>query len=190
MLASIWLQLSNEQEAVLRALIESLASAHGTVPFQPHLTVCSPQSETSWDAAAEYVRSSGALPLRVAKRRISFSTTAPMRAVVIDAEVTPLLRTFREDLRRVTGAVEPPPPHISLLYAVDATGRQPRRLSDENTLKTIAEECARRVGDSEFVLDRPVIVATDGAWTNIKSWHVVRTLPGSDAAGTPQAVGP
>ena len=188
--ASIWLRLSDKQEGPLRELIERLSNAHGTVPFQPHLTVCSPQSETSWDAAAEYVRSSGALPLRVAKKRISFSTTAPMRAVVIDAEDTPLLRTFREDLRRVTGAVEPPPPHISLLYAVDATGRQPRRLSDENTLKTIAEECARRVGDSEFVLDRPVIVATDGAWTNIKSWHVVRTLPGSDAAGTPQAVGP
>ena len=189
MLASIWLQLSNEQEAALRALIESLASAHGTVPFQPHLTVCSPQSETSWDAAAEYVRSGTTLPLRVRKKRISFSTTAPMRAVVIDAEDTPLLRTFREDLRRVTGAVEPPP-HISLLYAVDATGRQPRRLSDENTLKTIAEECTRQVGEGEFVLDRPVIVATDGTWTNIKSWHAVRTLQGSDAAGTPQAVGP
>ena len=176
MLASIWLQLSNEQEAVLRALIESLASAHGTVPFQPHLTVCSPQSETSWDAAAEYVRSSGALPLRVAKKRISFSTTAPMRAVVIDAEDTPLLRTFREDLRRVTGAVEPPPPHISLLYAVDATGRQPSWSSDKGALSRIAEECVRQVDGSEFVLDRPVIVAPDGEWTNVKSWRVVRVL--------------
>jgi hypothetical protein len=36
MLASIWLQLSIEQEASLGALIEKMAAAHGTVPFQPH----------------------------------------------------------------------------------------------------------------------------------------------------------
>jgi hypothetical protein len=47
MVASIWLKLSDEQEASLRSLIERLAGAHGTVPFQPHLTVCSPQSEAS-----------------------------------------------------------------------------------------------------------------------------------------------
>ena len=174
--ASIWLRLSDEQEASLQALIERLAGARGTVPFQPHLTVCSPQSEASWDAAAEYVRCSTTLPLRVGKKRIAFSTTAPMRAVVIEVEDTLDLRNFREDLRRVTGAVEPPPPHISLLYAVDETGQQPRWSSDERTLKNIAEECARCVDASEFVLDRPVIVAPDGEWTNIKSWRVVRTL--------------
>jgi hypothetical protein len=177
MLASIWLQLSARQDAPLRALIEMLASTHGTVRFQPHLTVCSPQSNPdSWVAAAEYVRSSELLPLTVTKTRISCSTTAPMRAVVIDVEATPDLRTFREDLRRLTGALAPPPPHISLLYAVGDNGRQPNWSSDESTLKGIAEECARRVEASEFVLDRPVIVAPDGAWTNIKSWRVVRTL--------------
>jgi 2'-5' RNA ligase len=176
MLASIWLQLSNEQEAPLRALIGALASAHGTVPFQPHLTICSPQSEDSWDAAAEYVRGSEALPLSTAKGWISYSTTAPMRAVAIDVEDTPNLRSFREDLRRITGSAEPPPPHISLLYTVDDNGRQPSWSSDESVLKRIAEECARRVDASEFVLERPVIVVPDGAWTNIKSWRVVRML--------------
>jgi len=176
MLASIWLRLSDEQEASLQALIERLAGVHGTVPFQPHLTVCSPQSEAFWDAAAEYVRRSEALPLRVGKKRISFSTTAPMMAVVINVEDTPDLRTFREDLRRITDAVEPPTPHISLLYGVGETGQQPSWSSDESTLKSIAYECARRVGASEFVLDRPVIVAPDGNWTNIRSWRVVRTL--------------
>jgi 2'-5' RNA ligase len=176
MLASIWLRLSDEQEASLRSLIERLAGAHGTVPFQPHLTVCSPQSEASWDAAGEYVRRSEALPLRVGKKGISFSTRAPMRAVVIDVEDTPDLRTFRADLRRITDAVEPPPPHISLLYAVDETGQQPSWSSDESALKSIAEECARRVDASEFVLDHPVIVAPDGEWTNIRSWRVVRAL--------------
>ena len=44
MLASIWLQLSGCQHASLATMIERLASTHGTVPFQPHLTVCSPQS--------------------------------------------------------------------------------------------------------------------------------------------------
>jgi len=174
--ASIWLQLSGEQEGSLKELIERLANDHGTVPFQPHLTVCSPQSQDFWDAAAEYVRDSTALPLRVGRKRISFSTTAPMMAVVIDVENTPDLRTFREDLRRITGAVEPPPPHISLLYGVDETGRQPSWSSDEGALNHIAEECARQVEASEFVLDRPVIVAPDGQWTNVRSWRVVRAL--------------
>ena len=174
--ASIWLQLSGEQEGSLKELIERLANVHGTVPFQPHLTVCSPQSQDFWDAAAEYVRHTTALPLRVGKKRISFSTTAPMMAVVIYVENTPDLRTFREDLRRITGAVEPPPPHISLLYGVNETGRQPSWSSDEGALNRIAEECARQVEPSDFVLDRPVIVAPDREWTNIRSWRVVRTL--------------
>jgi hypothetical protein len=177
MLASIWLQPSGGQEAALGALIEMLASAHGTVPFQPHLTVCSPQSNPgSWEAAAEYVRGSRLLPLTVRKKRISYSTTAPMRAVVIDVEAAADLQTLRADLRRITGAVEPPPPHISLLYSVEETGRQPKWSSDENTLKGIAEECERLVEVSEFTLDRPVIVAPDGSWSNIRSWRMVRTL--------------
>jgi 2'-5' RNA ligase len=174
--ASIWLRLNDEQETALRALIERLAGAHRTAPFQPHLTVCSPQSGASWDAAAEYVRRSAALPLHVGKKRISFSTTAPMRAVVVDVEDTSELRRFREDLRRITGAVEPPPPHISLLYAVGEADRQPSWSSDDRRLKSIAEECEQRVDASEFVLDHPVIVAPDGEWTNIRSWRVVRTL--------------
>jgi len=59
---------------------------------------------------------------------------------------------------------------------VDQTGQQPSWSSDERTLKIIAEECARGVDASEFVLDHPVIVAPDGEWTNIKSWRAVRTL--------------
>jgi hypothetical protein len=177
MLASIWLQLSGEEEASLGALIARLASAHGTVPFQPHLTVCSPQSNPdSWDAAGEYIRGSRLLPLRVRKKRISCSATAPMRAVVIDVEAAADLQRFCKDLRRITGAAEPHPPHISLLYSVEETGRQPSWSSDESKLKTIAEECGRQVDAREFILDRPVIVTPDGAWTDIKSWRVVRRL--------------
>src|SRR6202022_2378942 len=133
MLASIWLQLRAEEEASLGALIAMLASAHGTVPFQPHLTVCSPRSNPdSWDAAAEYIRGSRLLPLSVRKKRISYSTTAPMRAVVIDVEAAADLQGFREDLRRIPGAVEPHPPHISLLYSVEETGRQPSWSADES----------------------------------------------------------
>ena len=97
-------------------------------------------------------------------------------AVVIQVEDTLDLRKFRDDLRQITGSVEPPPPHISLLYAVDENHRQPSWSSDESSLKSIAEECARRVEASEFVLDHPVIVAPDGEWTNIGSWRVMRTL--------------
>ena len=99
-----------------------------------------------------------------------------MRAVVIEVEDTPELGSFRDDLRRITGAVEPPPLHISLLYAVNEAGGQPSWSSDESTLKGIAEECGRQLDECEFVLDQPVIVAPDGAWTNIKSWRVMRKL--------------
>jgi hypothetical protein len=176
MLSAIWLQLGDEQNSLVGGLIARLAAAHGTMPFVAHLTVCSPPSEASWDAAADYVRGSKALPFRVAQKRISFSTTVPLRAVVIDLEDTPDLRAFRGDLRRITGAAEPAPPHISLLYAVDQTGLQPGWSSDEAILGGIAEECARYLGAAEFILDHPVIVATDGAWTNIRSWRVARTL--------------
>jgi 2'-5' RNA ligase len=176
-LASIWLQLSGKEEASLAALITVLASTHGTLPFQPHVTVCSPRANPhSWDTAAEYIRGSRLLPLRVKKKRISCSTTAPMRAVVIDIEVAADLQIFREDLRRITGAAEPDPPHISLLYSVEETGARPIWSSDESKLKTIAEECDRRVDAREFILDRPVIVTPDGAWTNIRSWRVARRL--------------
>ena len=100
----------------------------------------------------------------------------PTRAVVIDVEASAELQTFRADLRRITGAVEPPAPHISLLYSVEENGGQPKWSSDENTLKGIAEECERRLDIREFTLDQPVIVAPDGSWTNIRSWRVVRTL--------------
>jgi hypothetical protein len=95
---------------------------------------------------------------------------------VIDIEDTPDLRIFREDLRRINGADEPPPPHISLLYTVNETGQQSSWSSEEGTLKSIAEECGRQLEEREFVLEHPVIVAPDGEWTNIQSWHVVRTL--------------
>jgi hypothetical protein len=177
MLASIWLQLSGAAEASLGALIAMLATAHGTVPFPPHLTVCSPRANPdSWDAAAAYIRASRLLPLRVRKERISYSTTAPMRAVIIDVESTADLRSFREDLRRITGAAELHPPHISLLYSVEETGRQPSWSSDESRLKTIAEECSRRVDVRNFILDRPVIVTPDDTWTNVRSWRVARRL--------------
>jgi 2'-5' RNA ligase len=177
MLASIWLQLSGEEEGSLGALIAMLASVHGTAPFKPHLTVCSPQANPdSWDAAAEYIRGSRLLPLKVRKERISYSTIAPMRAVVVDVEATAGLRSFREELRRITGAAEPHPPHISLLYSVEQTGQLPNWSSDESRLKTIAEECDRLVDAREFTLDRPIIVAADGAWTNVSSWRVVRSL--------------
>jgi 2'-5' RNA ligase len=168
--------LGDEQKILVGGLIERLAVAHGTMPFVPHLTVCSPPSEACWDAAADYVRGSKALPFRLAHKRVSFSTAAPLRAVVIDVEDTPDLRTFRDDLRRITGAAEPAPPHISLLYAVDQAGRQPDWSSDKAVLEGIAEECTRYLGAAEFILGRPVIVATDGAWTNIRSWRVARTL--------------
>jgi hypothetical protein len=83
---------------------------------------------------------------------------------------------FPEDLRRITSAAKPPPPNISLLYAVNEAGQRPSWSSNERTLKSIGEECERHLDEREFVLDRSVIVAPDRAWINIKSWWVIRKI--------------
>src|SRR5260370_32176787 len=111
MLAAIWLHPAGEEQGILQSLIASLAARHGTAPFQPHLTVCSARDldPAKGDAAADYVRRSRLLPLAVSKAGISFSTTTPFRAVVIEIENTPELSSFRDELRRITGAGEPEP---------------------------------------------------------------------------------
>jgi len=176
-LASIWLQLHGEQEIAQREMIASLALLHGTVPFQPHLTVCGPQlSPAAWDAASEYVSDCKLLPLTVKKLAISHSANVPFRAVVIDVEDRADIRKFREDLRRITGAAAPPPPHISLLYALDGGTLRPMPSLDDDKLRAIAADCASRLAASEFVLDHPVIVVPERDWTNVPSWKVERNL--------------
>ena len=178
MLASIWLQLAGEQERMLRCLIESLAAQHGTVPFQPHLTVCGVPALTpaSNDMAADFVRRSCLLPFKLRRIGISYSTTTLFKALVVDLENTAELDTFRKPLRDITEGHEPEPPHISLLYPIDGSGRTTKWASSEGKLRAIAEECAARIETVEFVLDDPVIVTTDGSWTNIASWKTVRAL--------------
>ncbi len=178
MLASIWLQPIGEARSRLQDLIASLTARHETAPFQPHLTVCGAPDLTAAqsDAAADYVRRCGLLPFTLRKIGISYSTTAPFKAVVIDVENTPELRRFREDLRRITGAAEPEPPHISLLYTIDERAQRTSWSANETRLSAIAAECAARVADAQFILDHPVVVAPDGDWTNIGSWKIVREL--------------
>jgi len=178
MLASIWLQLVGEGRAIVQGLIAALAAEHGTLPFQPHLTVCGgPDLDPArWDEAADYVRQSGLLPLAVKKVRISYSTNVWSRAVVIDVEDGPAIAAFRAELSRLTGAAILAPPHISLLYTMADYGQRPNWAESEPQLKTIAEECAARLSASEFHLGDPVVVAPDGDWTNIRSWTVVRSL--------------
>lgn len=175
---SIWLQPTGQNQEMLRTVIAELAARYGTAPFQPHLTVCSAPDLDSvrTEAAADYVRGSALLPFAVRKVGISYSTTTPFRAVVIDVENIPELNAFREALRRITGAAEPEPPHISLLYTMSEHGERCGWWSDQTRLQAIAQECVTRVEATEFVLDHPVIVAPDGDLTNIKSWKVVRSL--------------
>jgi hypothetical protein len=178
MLASIWLQVVGEQRAILRDLIAALAAQHGTMPFEPHLTVCGgPDLDPAcWDAAADYVGRSGVLPLTVKKTGISYSTTVWSRAVVIDVENAPAIGSFRDELCRIAGAAILAPPHISLFYTVDDRGQRPIWAASEAGLQAIAEECAARVEATEFVLGEPVVVAPDRDWADIKRWKVVRRL--------------
>jgi hypothetical protein len=178
MLASIWLQVVSEERAMLRDLIAALAGQHETASFDPHLTVCGGPdlNPARWDAAADYVRHSGRLPLTVRKFRISYSTTVWSRAVVLDVENDTAIAAFREELSHVAGAAILAPPHISLLYTRDESGQRSSWAASETRLKAIAEECTARVESSEFALGDPVVVAPDGDWANIRSWKVVRSL--------------
>jgi len=178
MAASIWLQLASEQDARLRELIAALAAKNGTMAFQPHLTVCAVPnpSPAIADAAAAYVKSCRLLPLTVRKTGISTSPTVSFRAVIIDVENTPPLHAFREEVRRITGATELIAPHISLLYTIDATEQRTAWAANAERLQAIADEAAPRVAATEFVLAEPVVVTTDGEWTNIKSWTIIRHL--------------
>jgi hypothetical protein len=176
--ASIWLQLSGEADRVLRRTIAALASQHGTVPFQPHLTVCGiPPGDTAIaNAAAHYVKRSGGLPLRVGKTGISYSITAPFRAVVIDLENSPELYSLRSGLRQITGAPEPEPPHISLLYTIGEHQNPVVWAADEARLRGVAQSCEAQIEATEFVLDKPIVVAPESEWTNIRSWKIVGNL--------------
>ncbi len=178
MLASIWLQLVGEGRATVHSLIAALAAQHGTLPFQPHLTVCGGQDldPVCWDAVADYVRQRGLLPLTVRKARISYSTTVWSRAVVIDVEDGPAIAAFRAELSHLTGAAILAPPHISLLYTMADRGQRPSWAASEPQLREIAEECAAGLAACEFVLGDPVVVAPDGDWANIRSWTVVHSL--------------
>jgi hypothetical protein len=161
-------------------LIVTLAKRYGTAPFQPHLTVCSARSwdQAKSDAAARYIERTALLPLTVRKAGISYSTTTPFRAVVVDVENNAELGSFRETLRRIIGAPDLQSPHISLLYTIDECGERPEWWSSETRLRGIAQECAGRIEATELVLGNPVVVAPEGDWTNIKSWKVVWSFQG------------
>jgi hypothetical protein len=178
MLASIWLQVVGEHRATLHTLIAALAAENGTLPFEPHLTVCGgPDLDPlCWDAAAAFARQSGVLPLKVTKARISYSTVVWSRAVVIDLEDGPAIAAFRAEMSRLAGAAILAPPHISLLYTMSDRGQRPSWAGSEPRLGEIAEDCAAGFAASEFVLGDPIVVAPDSDWANIRSWKVVRSL--------------
>ena len=176
MVASIWLQPVGEEREILRDLIARLAAEYGTMPFEPHLTVCTIANPTSdaAQAAADYIATCRTLPLLVCKTGMLYSPTVPFRAVTIGVENAPDLRAFREMLRELTGANELVEPHISLLYTIDSDQQRTVWSGDEDKLRAIAGECERRLGASQFLLNDPILVAPDGDWTNIASWTTLR----------------
>ncbi|MGD9614982.1 MAG: hypothetical protein AB7H90_03165 [Alphaproteobacteria bacterium] len=176
MVASVWLQPIGGERKILRDLIARLAAEHGTMPFEPHLTVCTianPTPQTA-QAAADYIATCRTLPLPVRKTGLLHSPAVPFRAVTIGVENTPDLRRFRETLRTLTGANELVEPHISLLYTIGSDQRRTAWSGDEQKLRTIAADCENRLAASRFLLDRPILVAPDGDWTNIASWTTIR----------------
>jgi hypothetical protein len=173
MVASIWLRLSGEPERRLRTLIEALATQHGTVPFEPHLTVCGIPRLTAAmsDAAAAYVRPDRALPFTLRRTGISFSTVTPFKAVVIDVENTSELTAFRDNLRRITGGNEPEP-RISARHLTDGL-RSACLIGPPARRGSAASLCNARPGSHRAAARRPAIVTTDGI-EKIRSWSIVR----------------
>jgi hypothetical protein len=173
---AIWLQLSGRQKRMLQRVIDTMAQAHGTVAFPPHLTVCGVPDPAVLDTAAAYVRESALLPIAVAKAAVTGAVITPFRAVFIELENSRQLREFRERLREIAGAPEVDPPHISLFYALDHHTQRSRLDLDAAKLAAIARDCAARIGDAGFALGRPVFVRPEGEWTNVRSWRVIRAL--------------
>jgi 2'-5' RNA ligase len=176
MVASVWLQPIGGEREVLRDLIARLAAEHGTMPFEPHLTVCTIPDPTpqAAQAAADYIAACRTLPLAVRRTAIHYSPIAPLRALTIAIENTAELRGFRERLRQLTGANELVEPHISLLYAIGHDQRRVAWAGDADRLGALAADCERRLAASRFRLDEPILVAPDGEWTNIASWTTIR----------------
>jgi hypothetical protein len=174
--ASIWLQPRGRQERMLRRVIETMARAHHTVAFPPHLTVCGVPDLSVVDAVAAYVREDERLPITVAKAAVTSAMISPFRAVFIEVENSRQLCDFRKRLREIAGAPEVDPPHISLFYTLDHHTQCPRPGLDAAKLAAIACDCAARIGDAGFTLARPVVVSSDGEWTNVRSWKVIRGL--------------
>jgi hypothetical protein len=177
MLYSIWLLLQAAQEQALQAVIDGLAGQHGTVRFQPHLTVCgSLRNIAALDAASAYVRQSGSLPLSTAITGVASGTESPFRAVFIEVENSPGLRDFRETLRNMTGAGELHPPHISLLYTLDRSAQRPMPQLDAARLRAIAADCSTHMPGGELILDRAVVKTAEDRWENVGSWAIARVL--------------
>jgi hypothetical protein len=171
--ASVWLRLGLGQESTLHAVITRLANRHGTHDFVPHLTVCGPRLDaTSLGAASAYARTSSRLPLRVTAERITYAVGNPFEAVFIQIANSPELLRFREDLRRITGADELRPPHVSLFYGV---GRQHTIVTvDAGALEQIVWECRADVDENEYTLERPAIAhpGAGGNWLRVSEWNL------------------
>jgi 2'-5' RNA ligase len=176
MLASVWLQPIGDQRELLRDLIARLAAEHGTMPFEPHLTVCTiiNPTEEAVQAATDCIATSRSLPLLVGRTGFLHSPTVPFRAVTVGIQNTPGLRLFREMLRELTGANQLIEPHISLLYTIAANRRPTEWAGDAAMLEAIGRECERRLAATEFLLADPILVAPNGEWTDVASWTVIR----------------
>jgi hypothetical protein len=116
------------------------------------------------------------LPLNVTITGVASGAESPFRAVFAAVENSRGLREFRETLRNMTGAGEPHPPHISLLYTLDRDAQRPMPQLDAARLRTIAADCSTRMPRGELILDRVVVKTAEDRWENVSSWAVARVL--------------
>jgi hypothetical protein len=177
LLYSIWLLPRAAQEQELQAVIDDLADQHGTVRFQPHLTVCGLLRNIAMlDDVSAYVRQSGTLPIDVTISGVASGVESPFRAVFTEVGNGRRLRDFRETLRNMTGAGELHPPHISLLYTLDRNTQQPMPQLDAARLRAIAADCSAHMPGGELILDRAVVKTAEDRWENVGSWAIARVL--------------
>ena len=112
------------------------------------------------------------LPLRVRAEGITHAVGNPFEAVFIQIANSPELLSLREDLRRITGAPELRPPHVSLFYGV----RHPQTIVtfDAAALEPITRECRAEVDESAYILERPALAqpGVAGNWLSVSEWRV------------------
>ncbi|HWI40373.1 MAG TPA: hypothetical protein VNX25_02665 [Verrucomicrobiae bacterium] len=173
-LCSIFLSPAPGDAAWASRLISDLAAAHGTIPFEPHLTLHSGVGDPLVAGEVLAAEAAALSPRRLRVRRIG-ATEEFFRSVFIEFQVEDRLLQLREVVKPLLEREKERPflPHLSLLYA-------------EMPLVRKEEIAAGVCVPPTLTFDRLKIVTLrdpDRGWGDFRGWETLREIPLSGVAG-------